>query len=777
MNTFFTGKSVKLFQKINNFFKGGSLNAVIFCSGFSGVVAQVLLLRELLIVFGGNEMSIGLILANWLVLGGIGSILVGKIIGKWKKSANSLVLALSLFPFLIMIAMICIRFLKNFLGIGIGEGFGLSDVFLSSLIILTPVSFLNGAVFGLACKAFVEFTEKTLNAVASTYIFSTLGTVFGGVVWTFVLLPLVDAFSMILILNIINFAAIIWLQFSGKDKTKINIIISVSILAISSYLLLFNWGSYFDRLTIEQKWHPLNVLEYRNSVYGNWVVTEKEGHYAFFMDGLEYSTVPIPDIKSAEEFVHTAMVTHPEPRDILVLGRGAGGIIYTILKHPQLNIIDYAELDPLTIELKRKYTTPLTFSELNDERVRIKHIDGRIFLQSAGSRYDLIFVGKSNPSDIRSNRYFTREFFSMAKDRLLPYGILVISAPGCLTLLTEELRDLNSSIYSTLNSVFSYVRPFPKANRTIFFASDQDHIINMDNDLFIYRLNERNMLSEISVPWHIESMLHPGWTKWFEDFTRGGSTTINRDFSPKAVFYSVSHWNTRFADYLRIPFRILESINLPMGIFILTIPLVYILLFKKKKENAKRHGVMYSIGTTGFAGMVIDLVLIFSFQAVFGYVFSWIGLLVSFFMAGIGFGAFWINSNLPKISNTLKLFKRLDIILMLFTVIFAFGSYFVDEIMLWYGAVPILKVIFLAFSISFGFLVGAQFPLAHKICSTCDEGDVAKEASILYGADLLGGGVGGVLGGVILLPLLGVFGTCIIILFIKSISFAIMMER
>jgi len=53
-------------------------SVAILAKGFSGLVAQILLLRELLIVFSGNELSIGIILANWLILGAIGSYLVGR---------------------------------------------------------------------------------------------------------------------------------------------------------------------------------------------------------------------------------------------------------------------------------------------------------------------------------------------------------------------------------------------------------------------------------------------------------------------------------------------------------------------------------------------------------------------------------------------------------------------------------------------------------------------------------------------------------------------------
>jgi len=51
--------------------------------GFSGLVAQILLLREFLIIFSGNEFSIGVILANWLILEACGSFL-----GEWLRDSK-----------------------------------------------------------------------------------------------------------------------------------------------------------------------------------------------------------------------------------------------------------------------------------------------------------------------------------------------------------------------------------------------------------------------------------------------------------------------------------------------------------------------------------------------------------------------------------------------------------------------------------------------------------------------------------------------------------------
>jgi hypothetical protein len=46
--------------------------------GFSGIVAEVVLFREFFIVFSGNELSMGIVIGNWLLLQAAGSYIAGK---------------------------------------------------------------------------------------------------------------------------------------------------------------------------------------------------------------------------------------------------------------------------------------------------------------------------------------------------------------------------------------------------------------------------------------------------------------------------------------------------------------------------------------------------------------------------------------------------------------------------------------------------------------------------------------------------------------------------
>ena len=67
--------------------------------GFSGLAAEILLLRELLIVFSGNELCIGIILANWLILEAFGCIFLGRIAEKSKHTLEIFSVITILFSF------------------------------------------------------------------------------------------------------------------------------------------------------------------------------------------------------------------------------------------------------------------------------------------------------------------------------------------------------------------------------------------------------------------------------------------------------------------------------------------------------------------------------------------------------------------------------------------------------------------------------------------------------------------------------------------------------
>ncbi len=756
--------------------------------GFSGLVAEILLLRELLIVFSGNELSIGLILANWLILEAIGCVTLGRLADKVKNKLETYAIIAVLFSVALISAIFVTRILKNLLGVSIGEHVELLPMFYSSFLILLPVCILHGALFTIGCRIYSMFSVEDATSTGKVYVFETIGTVIGGIASTALLITHLHTFHITIGIALLKVISSLYLLTPKRipanseqrhdvvTKGTFNIVLRSGLgvlLLITVYALLGGPANDLHNQSLRIQWKDQNVVHYQNSHYGNISVLEDEGHYLFFLDGIPEIKTPIPDIQFIEEFVHLPLLAHPDPEELLILRGGAGGIINEALKHPSVRSIEYAEQDPMLLDIIRKHPTSLTESELTDERVHVEHTDGRLYLATTPKRYDLVFIGVMEPSNLQANRFYTQEFFKLAKEQLNEDGILVIGVPGSLTYLTDEIKNLNSNIYHTLNSVFSNVRVSPGENKHIYISSDSEDIMDLDLTQIMERLEKRDISTEGMVPWHIEQKMHEGWRQWFSDYIDGKTQQINHDFKPIGMFYHIAHWNTLHADTFGSYFNELEQTHLIYHILpILLFILLLYFIFRTTYSQYTRAAIPFAIFSTGFAGMIFSLIVIFMFQITYGHVFSWIGLLVAAFMAGAGAGALFITRIMEQVKSGRNLFLYLELAVIGFTIALPLIFFASRALPDGEGTLLFLRVLFLIFSFISGLVTGMPFPLANKL-HLKNKAGLSNTAGLIYASDLLGGWLGGIVGGVVLLPILGLTETCIAVGMVKVTSFII----
>jgi len=175
------------------------------------------------------------------------------------------------------------------------------------------------------------------------YVLETLGSIVGGVLLTFLLVQHFHSFTIALAVSLINAlisAALFWPKPKRRPGPLNRSLWGLSILlSILFTLLLFS--PLADRIqdsSVRTQWRGLEIVHTENSIYGNITVTKREGQATFFTDGVLAVTTPVPDIASIENFVHFAMLLHPEPESVLILSGGAGGMIREVLKHPVKHI-------------------------------------------------------------------------------------------------------------------------------------------------------------------------------------------------------------------------------------------------------------------------------------------------------------------------------------------------------------------------------------------------------------------------------------------------------
>jgi spermidine synthase len=752
-----------------------SLKLSLFIMGLSGITAQIVLLRELLVSFLGNELTLGVVIANWLILVAVGSFIIGKSVEKVERKLEVFVLfqlALSVaFPLTIFLC----RVFKNILLVTPGEALGFAPIFYSSLLILIPVTLPYGALFTYGCKLYAQYDGEDASSVGQVYLFETVGSMIGGLLLTFFLIQYFNSFTIAFLISFLNSLMsifLLWLK-PGSSRAafqKALMILSILLSFLFAYGLLPQTSSSIHQSSIRSQWRGLTVIHNENSIYGNITVTKRGEQYTFFADGVPSITTPVPDIASIEDFVHFPMLFHEKPESILILNGGAGGMIHEILKYP-VTRLDYVELDPLLLKLVQEFPTPLTQSELSDKRVKIHYMDGRLFAQRTQDRFDIIFIGLSAPQSLQTNRLFSSEFFSLTKEKMNPNSILALTLPGSLTYISSELRDLNGCILDTLKNVYRHVRVIP-GDVNLYLASDFDFLDKISPNEISKRFEERKIKASLITRSYIEYRLNERWLKWFWQSMEGRKIRINSDFHPLGVFFNLSYWNSLFSPYLTGIFKWYEKSSLTLSVTKIILITILLAALFIKMPRLSRHSITYSIFTTGLTGMVFSLAIIFAFQTLYGYLYHQIGLLIAIFMFGIASGSFFITRRFGRIKKDSLLFLKTEIAIILFSILFPFvflaPSHHLENKVAYF----ILYGIVLIMSFLSGMFIGFQFPLANKIylSSRPEKGRLGQTAGLLYGADLFGGFFGGLSGGILLLPVVGLKETCFIMAMLKISS-------
>lgn len=738
-------------------------NLAILIAGISAIFGQTVLLREFLVIFSGNELTLGVILSNWVISGALGVYVAGKLADILKHRVNFFIIlqlfsALYLFP-----AVYFCRNLRNILSIPFGEAISLTGIFISSLLIILPLNFSLSGLFSCACAILGQPVSKRASTAAKLYGWEAAGSLAGGVALTYLFIPHFNPYQLIFFILLLNSLAylVLFKFLSGRIFKFISLFV-----VIFSVFFLGGRLNSINNFTLKEQWHGKKILGYRNSVYGNVVVTGENGQSTFFYNGIPIVYAPYPDMAFVEEFANLPLLFHPQPRDILVIGAGAGGLINECLKYP-LGSIEYAEPDPAIISMLKEYPTELTSRELRDPRVKVVNTDARFYLKNNRKRYDLIMLGISRPADLCINRLFSEEFFLIAKKRLDHDGILAFWLPGSLTYMGKELKDLNGSILNAVSSGFDYVRVIP-GDYHIVLASDSRDITRLSSAEVSRRMRERGVIPNLLLPQYLDYRFEQKYSDWYKKTMQGATHKINRDFLPIAVFQAVMLWNKQFSSGLAGTFEAAQNLN--PGIVFLVIALFNIFFYRILLRNSShrlQRAIVYSMFTTGFFGMFASLILIFSFQVIYGYLYYKIGLLISFFMAGVALGSILLAEKIAD-RRTLISFVILDACVVLF-------SYFLAVIISLLAKLAYCPdLVFAGLSFIPGLFLGLEFSLAIRLYFGKEAG-IGKKAGLIYAADLAGGWLAGLLSGIIFLPILGLYGSCLSVAMLKLGSLSIMM--
>ena len=723
--------------------------------GFTAAVGQVLLIRELLVTFLGNELLFSAILFNWLISVAFGSFWLGRRFAD-KASPSTFASTQLLISILLPLQLVLARAMKNLLGIGIGKIVGIFPVFGCSFAVLFPVCIFLGFQFTLGCKLYAGIEEKA-TSVGRVYIYEALGSLAGGAAFTFLLIHLFHPFEIVACLALLNLLSAFvlqkaWIHVTKPISSKVLSLAIVSMMALNLYALGSSQIDDLNDLSAQLRWRGQELIHHEDSIYTNVVVTRMQDQLNFFASGALMFTAPEPDIAFAEEIAHFSLLMHPSPEKVLLIGGGAGGVLEEILKHP-VRAVHYAELDPLIVEITKRY---LPGGGFEDPKIEVKYVDGRSYVKTTLKRFDVIILNLPSPSTLQLNRFYTLEFFEEVRKILNAGGVFCLKVPWAEAYMVEELIRHNRCIWRALKETFSLTSVIP-GDHCFYFASTGDL---PEVGTIVKRFTERELGTRLLTEGYIRYKFSETRIARALEILGEGHPETNRDTRPVGVYHNVALWNAMFYPALRGAFSAATGLNL-WWVMVPLIPVGLVLCFRRKLSEL----VSFSIATTGFAGISLDMLTIFAFQVTVGYAYGQIGILVASFMAGLAAGGFCMNTVMGKLRKDTLILAKIEL------AICSYAAFFGLVAVLCQRAISplVVEVALPILNFGAGALVGLEFPLANKIYMKTDT--LSRSASALYASDLFGACLGAVVVGIFFVPLLGILGTAIALALLKLCSF------
>jgi spermidine synthase len=187
------------------------------------------------------------------------------------------------------------------------------------------------------------------------------------------------------------------------------------------------------------------------------IVDTAEYGRMLFLDGIAQSADQDEFIYH-ESLVHPAMLIHPNPMSVCIVGGAEGATIREVAKYQDVNRIVMVDVDEELVNVCRQHLSSWSKGAYEDPRLELHIGDGRKFLEQTKEIFDVIIVDLNDPTeDSPAVFLFTREFYQLVNRCLSRDGV------GCFqgTDLQATRLTLHARMYNTISSAFKFVVSYP----------------------------------------------------------------------------------------------------------------------------------------------------------------------------------------------------------------------------------------------------------------------------------------------------------------------------
>lgn len=729
------------------------LRGAVLVYGAGVLIGQVLILRELLVLAQGQELKLALGLWGWLWWTGLGALLGGRRLSRAEVAPARLDGLLILLGLLLPATILAIRAVPTLAQLPGGQTLPLGLGALLFLALLAPFCLVSGYFFPCACRVLAGQAQG--GSPGRVYSLEALGAALGVLLLQLFLLGhyldlglglgagLLLALSPVLLGRPRG-----WLQ-GGTQVAAILLLL----------LGLFGLPS-LENLSRGWQWPGRRLAVAVDSPYALLSAAREDGQVSFFVNNLWEFTYPDPF--SAEHRVQPALLVHPQPRRVLLLGGGLG-LVPEVFKTPGLTRLDYVELDPQMVDLARGLLPAGEW--LRDPRLHLIHQDARYFVGHTRERYDVILMALPEPRSAQLNRFYSREFFRLAAARLAPGGVFNFSLAGSETSLHPWRAAYLAMAYHTLKQVFPEVLAWP-GERVQFFAAAGPGVLTADPTRLTARLQARRLPLQYVREYYLRDDLAPARVAFLKQVLERQPPEINTDLSPGCYFYDLALAGLQ--EDLPLGRLLMAARQLPAYLpwaWLAAATLILAVILRRRPGAL----CLYQVMVMGLGTMALEILVLVLYQIQLGSLYRQLGLLIAAFMAGMAGGAaaggHWLRLAAGRPDRGARVLNRrlaalqalpaaLALILALCWRLLPVSTWPVPE--------PLAQGGFALILAAAGFGGGGIFALSSGLWVR-GQGESGVKGGQLYAADLLGSTLGALGFGCLILPVWGIWPALLLV--------------
>jgi spermidine synthase len=590
------------------------MNRKAFLLGVFATGGQVLLLRELVAAFNGDELFIGTALFGWLLWVALSSSLKGR--SKRLSSPTRLFV----FGIIVLPLSVAAARLSPLLIINVpGEIVPFVPAAALSVLVTLPVGWVSGALF----PAIAAEGWEAGPAVVRAYLFEGIGAFAAGLL---VLLSsqlgvgtLVASVSLSLLILAVLLLPTRW----GAISPSVSGAILIAALAVLAPILVSPVTKQLDRL----RFPSFDILTSFDTRYSRQALLAEDSTRILMTD---YAVEGVyPDLQATEYALLPPMLYRPDAKLFLFVGRTEFGVARLADSLDDIQLIAVDPRSRLTRKLEQyDLTSPNT--------VRINADPLSALVRGYGSlSFDAVILKVGAPDNFRTARFYTAHCFNAVKAVLKPGGIVYFETDyDTDRYVSEEVADVIAMLYHTLDATFNYVRLWP-GTTTLFFASDSA-LRDLSDLSAVDRVTLRGYTPHYVQGYYLAERLDPFKMERLQRAISRDSV-INVLSQPRLV-PAQAVYRAKASKFDQALLSHLSGST--MWLWIVPVVILVGLVVLIFSGNRTAHTGLVLFFTAGIVSLSLELLSFYLYQSTVGSLYSEMAMLIGTFMLGLALGAY-----------------------------------------------------------------------------------------------------------------------------------------